>query len=60
MKQYRVTYKVDVTDDTGAVTIKERQFSLSLSGNTVNFFENNYNPSYTSGLANSNMNLGDE
>ena len=55
-----VTYKVDVTDDTGAVTIKERQFSLSLSGNTVNFFENNYNPSYTSGLANSNMNLGDE
>ena len=55
-----VTYKVDVTDDTGAVTIKERQFSLSLSGNTVNFFENNYSPSYTSGLANSNMNLGDE
>lgn len=55
-----VTYKVDVTDDTGAVTIKERQFSLSLSGNTVNVFENNYSPSYTSGLANSNMNLGDE
>lgn len=55
-----VTYTVNVTDDAGAVTTKERQFSLSLSGNTVNVFENNPSPSYTSGLANSDMNLGDE
>ncbi len=55
-----VTYTVNVTDDAGAVTTKERQFSLSLSGNTVNVFENNYTSNYTSGLANSDMNLGDE
>ena len=55
-----VTYAVNVTDDTGAVTTKERQLSLSLSGNTVNVFENNYTSNYTSGLANSDMNLGDE
>ena len=55
-----VTYTVNITDDAGAVTTKERQFSLSLSGNTVNVFENNYSPNYTSGLANSDMNLGDE
>ena len=55
-----VTYTVNVTDDAGAVTAKERQFSLSLSGNAVNVFENNYSLNYTSGLANSDMNLGDE
>lgn len=55
-----VTYTVTVTDNNGGVTTKEKKLSLSLSGNTVNVFENENNPAYVTGLAASNPISGDE
>ena len=42
-----VTYNVTVTSATGVVTIKEKKFGISLGGNSVNLFENDYNTGYT-------------
>jgi len=41
-----VTYNVTVTSATGVVTIKEKKLGISLGGNSVNLFENDYNTGY--------------
>lgn len=54
-----VTYNVTVTSSTGIVSTKERKFGISLGGSSVNLFENNYNSSYTTGIAtNANSTTG--
>lgn len=54
-----VTYNVSVTSATGVVSIKEKKFAISLTGNSVNLFENQDTTQYTSGLAsNSNATTG--
>jgi hypothetical protein len=54
-----VTYNVTVTSSTGVVSTKEMKFGISLSGNSVNLFENDYTSQYTSGIAsNSNATTG--
>ena len=54
-----VTYNVTVTSSIGVVSTKEMKFGISLSGNSVNLFENDYTSQYTSGLAsNSNATTG--
>jgi hypothetical protein len=54
-----VTYNVTVTSSTGVVSTKERKFGISLGGSCVNLFENNYNSSYTTGIAtNANTTAG--
>lgn len=42
-----VTYNVSITSATGDVTIKEKKIGISLGGNSVNLFENDYNTGYT-------------
>jgi len=42
-----VTYNVTVTSAAGVVTIKEKKLGISLGGNSVNLFENDYNTGYT-------------
>jgi hypothetical protein len=46
-----VTYNVTITSSAGVVSTKERKFGISLGGSSVNLFENNYNSSYTTGIA---------
>lgn len=41
-----VTYTVKVTDANQVVTLKEKKLAISLGGNTVNLFENEYNSNY--------------
>jgi hypothetical protein len=41
-----VTYTVKVTDANSVVTLKEKKLAISLGGNTVNLFENEYNSNY--------------
>jgi hypothetical protein len=41
-----VTYTVNVTDDNNVTTTKEKKLAISLGGNTVNLFENDYNSNY--------------
>lgn len=55
-----VTYTVNVTGSDGVVTTKEKKLALSLSGNTVNVFENDYSPNYTSGITSPDPVLGDQ
>jgi hypothetical protein len=41
-----VTYTISVTDANNVTTTKERKLAISLGGNTVNLFENDYNSNY--------------
>jgi hypothetical protein len=41
-----VTYTVSVTDGNNVTTTKEKKLAISLGGNTVNLFENDYNSNY--------------
>jgi hypothetical protein len=49
-----VTYTITVTSSAGVVSTKERKFAISLGGNSVNLFKNDYNSGYTSGLTSNN------
>jgi len=54
-----VTYTVTVTSSAGVISTKEKKFAISLGGNSVNLFENDYSSGYTSGLAsNANATTG--
>ena len=41
-----VTYTVSVTDGNNVTTTKEKKLAISLGGNTVNLFENDFNSNY--------------
>ena len=41
-----VTYTISVTDANNVTTTKEKKLAISLGGNTVNLFENDYNSNY--------------
>jgi hypothetical protein len=63
-----IHYKVDRVDtdgnpvegENGETERLSRTLTLNLQGNTVNFFENNYNTAFTSAIGASNQVAGDE
>lgn len=58
-----ITYEVDgPVDSSGSATRVEKTMVLNLSGNSVNLFQNEYNPTYlaATGLPNADQTMGDD
>ena len=47
-------------DDDGNVIREKKTLTLNMTGNTINFFENTYNDTFTSAIASSDETFGDE
>ncbi len=56
------TITIRYHDETSSISdeLISKTLTINLSGNSVNFFENNYNANYTSAISNPNTTLGDE